>query len=207
LSKRGFRIIGIDRSEASILQAEQHANMIGLNTQYKIGDAYHLECEDSSVDGVVMSDVLEHLHDLPRALQEVSRILKPDGVFVFDTVNRTIKSYVEAIILVQESPFGAVPNHTHDWSLFIKPEELKSVCSDVGMEVKEIVGLKVKERLESYYGQLFQKISSQSVVLFRKRYRHISSVHWLCYKKRRNEIRITKECVRVCLVETLYLRR
>mmetsp|Transcript_22089 Transcript_22089/g.56223 ORF Transcript_22089/g.56223 Transcript_22089/m.56223 type:complete len:171 (+) Transcript_22089:3-515(+) len=70
-----------------------------------------------------MADVLEHLLDLPRAIQQVRRVLRPGGVLVFDTINRSYKSYLLTIVLAQEA-MGMVPPHTHDWRLYIKPHEL-----------------------------------------------------------------------------------
>ena len=76
-----------------------------------------------SFDGVVMADVLEHLLDLPSAVREVRRVLRPGGVLVFDTINRTYKSYLFAVLLAQEVA-AMVPPNTHDWRLFIKPHEM-----------------------------------------------------------------------------------
>lgn len=66
-------------------------------------------------------------------------MLRPGGVFVFDTVNRTFLSYLLAI-LVAESRIAAVPPHTHDWRLFITPEELRFLCHQNHMKVVEVHG-------------------------------------------------------------------
>eukprot|EP01102_Stenamoeba_stenopodia_P018841 TRINITY_DN6980_c0_g1_i2.p1 TRINITY_DN6980_c0_g1~~TRINITY_DN6980_c0_g1_i2.p1 ORF type:complete len:142 (-),score=30.36 TRINITY_DN6980_c0_g1_i2:78-503(-) len=81
------------------------------------------------------SDVLEHIHDIRKALSEVNRILKPNGVFVFDTINRSIGSYLIHIMVLQNNfLFRYVPEHTHDWRMFITPEELIRAIKDLGME-------------------------------------------------------------------------
>lgn len=53
-----------------------------------------------------MADVLEHIHDLPRAIAEISHVLKPNGVFVFDTINRTTISWITSIVLAQDLKLG-----------------------------------------------------------------------------------------------------
>jgi len=160
MSKKGFKVIGFDMSEPSITQASKHAKEEGLDIIYKLGDAYNLrsEIEDASVDGIIMSDILEHLHDLPKVATEISRMLKPGGVFVFDTINRTVLSYLLAIVLVQEAPIGIVPAHTHNWSLFVKPEELEDVLHKVGLQVKEIRGLEVKKNFNLIKAALSRQI-------------------------------------------------
>ena len=88
------------------------------------GSAYDLSAfPAASFDGVLMADVLEHLLDLPAAVREVRRVLRPGGVLVFDTINRTYKSYLFAVLLAQEVA-AMVPPNTHDWRLFIKPHEM-----------------------------------------------------------------------------------
>ena len=88
------------------------------------GDAYDLSgFPAGSFDGVVMADVLEHLYDLPAAIAQVTRVLRPGGVLVFDTINRTYASYVLAIALAQDG-LQLVPKDTHDWRMFVKPHEL-----------------------------------------------------------------------------------
>ena len=82
-------------------------------------------------DGVVVADVLEHLYDLPTAVEQIGRVLRPGGVLVFDTINRTYASYVLAIAIAQEG-LRVVPPATHDWRLFIKPDELTILLQSHG---------------------------------------------------------------------------
>ena len=78
-----------------------------------------------------MADVLEHLYDLPAAVAQVARVLRPGGVLAFDTINRTYASYVLAIVLAQEA-LHVVPPRTHDWRLFVKPDELSQLLQQHG---------------------------------------------------------------------------
>lgn len=137
LARLGYAMHGVDMSEKAIAYARDRAVKLGLagNAQYDVSSAYDLSVvEDGSADGVVMSDVLEHLHDLPMAMGEVARVLRPGGVFVFDTINRTVLSYVLTIAMAQEA-LRVVPPSTHDWRLYIRPEEVSLLLQRHGFEV------------------------------------------------------------------------
>jgi 2-polyprenyl-6-hydroxyphenyl methylase/3-demethylubiquinone-9 3-methyltransferase len=136
---------GLDLSSRAVDYARGRATALGLtNATYEVGSAYDLSRYASrSFDGVVMSDVLEHLHDLPRAMGEVARVLRPGGVFAFDTINRTVLSYVLTIVLAQDV-LKVVPARTHDWRLYIRPEELSGLLQRHGFEsdTAHYVGMK-----------------------------------------------------------------
>ena len=89
LARKGARVIGVDPSEAAIRAAQDHAEKQALDIDYKAGSGESLPLADHCVDCVVCVDVLEHVADLDRVLDEVQRVLKPGGVFLFDTINRT----------------------------------------------------------------------------------------------------------------------
>lgn len=78
MAKQGFQVLGIDMSPNSVKQARDHAEKEGIkNVEYRVGNAYKLELEDNSIDGVIAADVFEHFHDLPKAIEEIARVLKP----------------------------------------------------------------------------------------------------------------------------------
>jgi 2-polyprenyl-3-methyl-5-hydroxy-6-metoxy-1,4-benzoquinol methylase len=102
------------------------AHKRGANTRYRSADS--LPYADSSITGVISSDVLEHLDDLHAALGEIYRVLKPGGVFVFDTINRTRWSWFSTILVAQKW-LRILPKDAHDWRLYSKynVKMLKSV--------------------------------------------------------------------------------
>jgi 2-polyprenyl-6-hydroxyphenyl methylase/3-demethylubiquinone-9 3-methyltransferase len=140
MARAGYAITGFDVSEPSLEAARKHAAATGVNVTYRSGSAYELDLPDESVDGLIMSDVLEHLFDLGRAAREVARVLRPGGVFAFDTQNRTVKSYL-LMILAAERLLKVIPPRTHDWRMFIRPAELTSVLASAGLAVGELRGM------------------------------------------------------------------
>lgn len=145
LSHMGYRVHGIDLSAGSVAVAQAHAAQSGIpieHLHYSVGNAYELPLPDSCADAVVMSDVLEHLDDLPKALAEVRRVLKPGGALVFDTFNRTFLSWFFGIFGAQML-LKVVPSHCHDWDLFIKPTELSAVLEANCMRIRHLTGFSV----------------------------------------------------------------
>ncbi len=92
----GCDVLGVDPSEVSINTARRHAGRSGLTIEYKVGSGEHLPAEDGTFDIAYCCDVLEHVSDLEHVLAETSRVLKPDGVYFFDTLNRTFASKILA---------------------------------------------------------------------------------------------------------------
>lgn len=140
LAQRGAIVIGVDPSEAAVTAAKAHAHAEGLAIDYRVGEGEAIPVPNSSVDSVVCVDVLEHVADLDRVLDEIARVLKPRAVFLFDTVNRTP---LASLVLVHlgESALGPLPRGTHDPAKFIKPAELSSKLVQRGFDVGPLVGL------------------------------------------------------------------
>ena len=133
---------GIDISKASLETAKQHALESGLTIDYIEAYAEELPFSDNSFDLVSCCDVLEHVNDVPKVISEISRVLRPGGVFVYDTVNRTLMSYLSVIFVAQDFPLTRfAPKHTHVWHKFIRPKELTPLLEKFGMESKEQVGM------------------------------------------------------------------
>merc|ERR1712070_783770 len=89
---------------------------------------------NDTFDVVVCSDVLEHITDLRKVLREFRRVLRPGGLLLVDTINRTLLAYIVAV-LGAEYILGAIPRLTHDWRLFIKPDELSVAFADTGFNL------------------------------------------------------------------------
>lgn len=142
IARLGFDTTGVDPSAESIRAAASHAHENGLNIRYLTGVGESLPFEDRSFGVVFCCDVLEHVRDLPKVVSEISRVLKPGGVFCYDTFNRTWLSYLAAIKISQVwKPWAFMPPNLHVWRMFIKPGEMKSLLRQNGLEWKEHRGL------------------------------------------------------------------
>lgn len=141
-ARLGCYVVGVDPSEVSINTARRHATEVGLDIDYRVAPGEQLPVSDGEFDLAYSCDVLEHVSDLERVISEISRSLKPEGVFLFDTINRTRSSKLLAIKLMQEwRPTRITDANIHDWDMFIKPEELEGTMRSHGLRTRDVVGL------------------------------------------------------------------
>lgn len=139
----GFRVTGVDPSAESIATARAHTARSALAIEYLEAPGEHLPFADETFELVYCCDVLEHVNDLQQVINEAARVLKPGGVYLYDTINRTFPSKLVMIKLFQE--WGAtafMPPNLHDWEQFIKPAELLGGLDKAGLRNVEMVGLK-----------------------------------------------------------------
>jgi 2-polyprenyl-6-hydroxyphenyl methylase / 3-demethylubiquinone-9 3-methyltransferase len=124
----GFQTFGIDPSKQSLAAASEHASASGLQINYLEGKGEALPFPDRMFDIVFCCDVLEHVRDLPKVISEISRVLKPGGIFIYDTFNRSFLSWLVAIKVLQDwKRWAIMPPHLHEWEMFIKPGEMKKL--------------------------------------------------------------------------------
>lgn len=141
-ARMGCRVTGIDRSLPTLGAARAHASAAGLAIDYREGSADALPFEARRFDVVSCCDVLEHVDDPERVLAGIARVLRPGGVFVFDTINRTLRSKLVAIKLAQDwRPTRFIPRDVHVWEKFIRPAELSAWLQAGNLWPCEFVGL------------------------------------------------------------------
>ncbi len=135
-------VTGIDPSEASLITAREHAVQSGLSIDYISGVGENLPFADGTFDIVVCCDVLEHVNDVKVVIREIARVLRPGGIFFYDTINRTFLSWLAHIKLAQDCPFTRfMPPHLHDWQKFIQPRELLSFMKRAGLNNQDVKGI------------------------------------------------------------------
>jgi 2-polyprenyl-6-hydroxyphenyl methylase/3-demethylubiquinone-9 3-methyltransferase len=143
IARMGFDTTGIDPSRPSLEAAIRHARASRLAMRYEYASGESLPYPDAYYDVVFCCDVLEHVRDLPQVISEISRVLKPGGVFCYDTINRTWVSKLVAIKIGQEwQRWAFMPPDLHVWDMFIKPEEMKALLRQCRLEWKEHRGMK-----------------------------------------------------------------
>lgn len=142
-ARMGCRVTGIDLSEESAQTADAHARSSSLKIHCQAGAGTALPYADDSFDVVACCDVLEHISDWEGAITEIARVLKPGGLFLFDTINRTLLSYAVIIIGTQQFPLTRfLPPDTHVWRMFITPTELKKSLRANSLTLGAIRGAK-----------------------------------------------------------------
>ncbi len=139
LAKQGLQVTGVDLSEESLKIAAKHDSTKCVH--YQTADAYKLPFGDSTFDVLTAMDFLEHVENPDQVIKEFSRVLKPNGIFIFHTFNRNILAHL-IIIKVVEWIVKNTPKNLHVIQLFIKPKELANYCELAGMTTKEMIGIK-----------------------------------------------------------------
>lgn len=138
----GCQVTGVDPSLPSLEAAAKHAAASGLGIHYQRAFAEELPFPDAGFDVVYCCDVLEHVSDLDKVIGEAARVLKPGGYYLYDTINRTLRSKLAMIKVAQDWPgLRFVPADLHDWNSFIKPADLHRVLLGHGLANEDLVGL------------------------------------------------------------------
>jgi 2-polyprenyl-6-hydroxyphenyl methylase/3-demethylubiquinone-9 3-methyltransferase len=131
LRRLGGDVTGLDPSPETISAARAHAAQQGLEIDYRCGTAEELAMAGEVFDVVTALEVIEHVPDVSAFLGVCAQLVKPGGLILLSTLNRTAKSYALGIIAA-EYLLGWLPRGTHDWQRFVEPEELRSLLASAG---------------------------------------------------------------------------
>jgi 2-polyprenyl-6-hydroxyphenyl methylase / 3-demethylubiquinone-9 3-methyltransferase len=140
ISELGADVLGIDAAERNVAVAARHARITDAPVRYR--HALPEDCADQAgtFDVVLSLEVVEHVANLPIFLEALARLVAPRGVLLIGTLNRTLCSYVTAIIGA-EYVLGWLPRGTHDWHKFVAPAELDFTLRRCGFEIAESCGV------------------------------------------------------------------
>ena len=151
LAREGHEVTGIDASPESLAVAARHDET--RSVKYQLGDALSLPHDNESFDAVCAMDFLEHVEDPGAVIAECSRVLRPGGVFFFHTFNRNPLAWL-VVIKGVEWFVKNTPRDMHVLRLFIRPEELRALCRDRGLDVTELLGSKPVILTSSFWRML-----------------------------------------------------
>ncbi len=140
LTRLGAKVTGIDPSPETITAARDHAEKLGLDIDYIAATTEDLTSSGRMFDCILALEVIEHVPDVTGFLISCAGLLKPGGILILSTLNRTTKSYALGIVTA-EYILGWLPRGTHRWSRFITPDELQNKLNEVGLDAKDVKGL------------------------------------------------------------------
>jgi 2-polyprenyl-6-hydroxyphenyl methylase / 3-demethylubiquinone-9 3-methyltransferase len=132
MARMGFEVSGIDPAEENIAVAEAHAGKGGLSIHYRATTIEKLP-DSELYDVVTLLEVVEHVPDVGAIMAEAAKHLKPGGLFIGSTINRTLKAYGLAIIGA-EYVLRWLPRGTHDYEKFVTPDEFEAHLEAAGLE-------------------------------------------------------------------------
>ncbi len=140
MARLGFAVTGADASERNIGTARAHAAQSDVTVNYRATTAETLAKEGHSFDVVLNMEVVEHVADVGAYLSACARLVKPGGVTIVATLNKTLKSLALAKFAA-EYVLGWMPRGTHDWNRFIPPARLQQMLEDSGLTILKTQGV------------------------------------------------------------------
>ena len=136
----GGKLTGVDASKKNINIAKIHAKKNKLKINYICSSPEKLK-SSKKYDVILNMEIVEHVRDLNFFIKSSSHLLKKNGVMFIATINKTLKSYLLAIIGA-EYILNWLPVGTHDWFKFVEPQKLENLCNKNNLQLSEIKGLK-----------------------------------------------------------------
>jgi len=143
MARLGSKVTGIDASKVNINIAKDHAIQSELDINYQHILAEDLAKKPKKFQIVLALEVIEHVENIELFVRTCCNLLKPGGLIIFSTMNRTVKSFLESIIAA-EYILKWLPIGTHEWSKFVKPSEINQYADMNKMQLIEMKGLSYK---------------------------------------------------------------
>ena len=140
LSRLGATVTGIDASERNIKIAKMHLKKSKLDIDYYCSSPDKFVAKEK-FDVVLNMEIVEHVDNVDFFLLKSSELLKKNGLMFIATLNKTLKSYVFAIIGA-EYILKWLPIGTHDWNKFLTPGDLISICKNNSLNLNDLIGVK-----------------------------------------------------------------
>ena len=139
MCRLGANITGIDASIKNIKIAKLHAKRNGLKINYICSSPEKLKIT-KKFDVILNMEIVEHVEDISFFLKSCTKLLKKNGLMFVATINKTLKSYIFAIVGA-EYVLRWLPIGTHEWEKFVKPDELKKILNKNNLSLKKFDGM------------------------------------------------------------------
>lgn len=165
LKRLGFNITGIDASQKNIAIAENHAKSQDLDINYICSSAEELVKTDKKYDVVLALEIIEHVEEVEFFIESCSKLANKGGIIIFSTLNRTVSSFIKAIIGA-EYILKWLPHGTHDWQKFLKPSEIVNFAENYNLTLINMTGMNFDILQNSWY--LSEKIDVNYLISFTK---------------------------------------
>jgi 2-polyprenyl-6-hydroxyphenyl methylase/3-demethylubiquinone-9 3-methyltransferase len=140
LARLGAAVLGADPSATNIEAAKLHAAEAGVTVDYRVSTAEALADENERFDIVLAMEVVEHVADIGLFIERCAEMVKPGGLMITATLNRTLKSFALAIVGA-EYVLRWLPRGTHQWDKFVTPNELEAALERRGLRVIDETGV------------------------------------------------------------------
>jgi len=139
MSRMGANVTGIDASDKNIKIAKLHSKKNKLKINYLCSSPEKLKIT-KKFDVILNMEIVEHVEDTDFFLKSCSKLLKKNGLMFVATINKTLKSYIFAIIGA-EYVLRWLPIGTHEWEKFVKPEDLKKILMKYDLSLNKLEGM------------------------------------------------------------------
>ena len=139
MSRMGANVTGIDASDKNIKIAKLHSKKNKLKINYLCSSPEKLKIT-KKFDVILNMEIVEHVEDLDFFLKSCSKLLKKNGLMFVATINKTLKSYIFAIVGA-EYVLRWLPIGTHEWEKFVKPEDLKKILMKYNLSLNKLEGM------------------------------------------------------------------
>ena len=141
MARLGGKVMGIDASENNIKVAKSHLKKSNLRIEYLCSSPEKIIKKKEKFDVILNMEIVEHVDNLDLFIKKSSSLLKTNGLMFVATINRTLKSYLFAIIGA-EYVLKWLPIGTHQWEKFVKPDDINQIAKNNSLLFKNITGVK-----------------------------------------------------------------
>ena len=149
MARLGAEVVGADAAERNVKTAAAHAARTGVAVDYRHTTAEALAAAGETFDIVLNLEVVEHVENPAAFLETCAGLVRPGGLTVVATLNRTTKAFALAIVGA-EYVLRWLPRGTHEWSKFLKPEEVERPLTSAGLEVFDRRGVSFNPLLDEW---------------------------------------------------------